>query len=204
MPSHISKSPKGLWRVSATRRGDVPPMNGAGPAIGTHFTPPNFVEPEPRDEGDKKLQSDIKKFGCHVVAILSEKDQPEYLFSVGMYANYGTAEVLIFGPNRKIAHGLINEICYRAARGQRYMSGDRVHDLLKRHEVCFVDIPHDLYPEYLGYATWFYTSSGARICAGERQGKRGGQPVSCEVEIKVEDPTASVRANESESETATS
>jgi hypothetical protein len=57
-----------------------------------------FSLPEPEDDSDRKLLSDVGEFGWHVVGIHEEKNSPRFAFSVGLYYQY-------LHP-RSIDHGL--------------------------------------------------------------------------------------------------
>jgi hypothetical protein len=41
---------------------------------------------------------------------------------------------------------------------EQFLADTRTDGLLKGLDVCFVDVAPAYYPDYLGYATWFYQS----------------------------------------------
>ncbi|QPF83354.1 DUF4262 domain-containing protein [Bradyrhizobium genosp. L] len=88
--------------------------------------------------------------------VLSDGSAPEYAFSVGLYLNYGQAELAIFGLDRRDAANVINEVRARAAAGRLYADGDVCDDLLIDRRLSFARIPGSAYRPYFGTALWFY------------------------------------------------
>ena len=117
-----------------------------------------FVWPEPEDQSDEMVIFDIRKCGCHLVGILPEENFPQYVFSIGLFVNFGQPEVVMFDPDGNRAAKRINDICRRAASGDRFFAGDKTTPFLKHHRACLVDVPPEIYPQYFGYAMWFYRS----------------------------------------------
>ncbi len=59
---------------------------------------------------------------------------------------------------RKAAQ-IINIVRDDAAKGKKYADGDVSSDILLNGNVCFVEVPLQLYDKYLGTAIWFYRKS---------------------------------------------
>src|SRR5436190_24099577 len=97
-----------------------------------------FTWPEPEDQSDEIAISNIHKYGCHLVGILPEKNFPQYVFSIGLFVNFGQPEIVIFDPDRNRAAKRINDISRRAASGDRFFSGDKTTPFLKHHRACLV------------------------------------------------------------------
>jgi hypothetical protein len=116
----------------------------------------DFKWPEVEDEADEIILRNVRKHGCHIVGILGDQRGPEYAFSVGLFLNYGHAEVVIFGLDGRDAAGVINDVCDRATKGKKYVAGDVCDDLLLEHKVCFVEVPGEAYRPHFGTALWFY------------------------------------------------
>jgi hypothetical protein len=116
----------------------------------------HFQWPHAEDEGDETIIRNVRKHGCHIVGILPDERGPGYDFSVGLFLNYGHAELVIFGLEGRDAANVINDVRDRAAAGQKYVAGDVCDDLLIDTRVCFVEVPLQAYPPYFGTALWFY------------------------------------------------
>ena len=118
----------------------------------------NFHWPEPENDFDERLISNVKTYGCHVMNIFADESGPGWAFSIGLYVNFGHPEVIIFGLKERTAHLIINDICGRVARGERFEAGDRSNLLLEGLDVSFVDFALPHYRDHLGYGNWFYSS----------------------------------------------
>jgi hypothetical protein len=118
----------------------------------------NFDWPTPENQADEKLLSNVRKYGCHIVTIWADEIGPLYTFSIGLFLNYKQPEVIIFGLEPETASILINDIRDLAASGERFFAGDRTDKLLMGNDACFIEVPVNAYPDYLGIAIWFYRS----------------------------------------------
>jgi len=120
--------------------------------------PDNFEWPQPEEEADEKLIRNVREHGCHIMSISGDESAPPFVFSVGLFVNYGQAEIIIFGREPKNAAGIINVVRHDAASGKKYAAGDVSSDIVNGR-VCFIEVPLLLFPSYLGTALWFYRKS---------------------------------------------
>lgn len=116
----------------------------------------SFEWPMPDGEADKRLFQNVREHGCHLMGIAGDALGPGYVFSIGLYLNYGHAELIMFGLAGNDAAGVINAVRDRAAAGRSYAAGDVCDDLPLDRKVCFVEVPLSAYQAYLGTAIWFY------------------------------------------------
>ncbi len=121
--------------------------------------PSKFEWPEPEEEADGILLGNIRKHGCHIMGIGGNKSNPDYAFSIGLFVNYGHAEIILFGLEGRRAASIINVVRDHVSSGKRYAAGDVANDVLVGQKVCFVEVPLQLYDKYLGTAIWFYAKS---------------------------------------------
>ena len=118
-----------------------------------------FEWPQPENEVDKIIIRNVREHGCHIVGINGDEKGPGYAFSIGLFVNYGQAEVVIFGFEGRVAARIINYVRDCAAEGQKFVAGDVCDDILADYKVCFVEVPLEAYRSYLGTAIWFYLKS---------------------------------------------
>jgi hypothetical protein len=116
----------------------------------------NFKWPKAEEEADEKLIHNVREHGCHILNVYAD---PPFSFSIGLALNYGQAEIVIFGMDASTASRIINVVRNEAASGKKYADGDLSSDILLGLNVCFLEVPLDLYGEYLGTAIWFYRNS---------------------------------------------
>jgi hypothetical protein len=119
----------------------------------------DFKWPKPEEEADETLIKNVRERGCHILGVAGDKDEPPFSFSIGLALNYGQAEIVIFGMAPSKAAQIINIVRDDAAKGKKYADGDISSDILLNGNVCFVEVPLQLYPKYLGTAVWFYRKS---------------------------------------------
>jgi hypothetical protein len=109
------------------------------------------------DASDAKLLGDIERFGWHVVQISAEPDSPQFAFTVGLYYQFLQPEILIMGIDLAMSAHVLNDIGEAMRSGRKLVPG-RYPDFVKGFEIELAPIDLAHYPEYLGYATWFYRS----------------------------------------------
>jgi Domain of unknown function (DUF4262) len=119
---------------------------------------PKFAFRDPKDEGDVKLLADVRAHGFHVVAILDDEEGPGFAFTVGVYLRTLRPEILIMGIPPDPAHRVLNAIAQRVVEGEALRAGKRYEGFADGKEVMFRPIHESQFPEYLGYAGWFYRS----------------------------------------------
>lgn len=116
-----------------------------------------MVRTTPDDDYDRKLLADIQNYGWHLVAIQEEEDQPDYVFSVGLYHTLGEPEICIFGlSDTRVMGQIINGIGKLMREGQRFEDWHASDEILEGYPCIFRSVGKSLYPQYLGYARWFY------------------------------------------------
>jgi hypothetical protein len=150
--------------------------------------PYQFEWRRPEEEADEILFRNVRKHGCHIVGIPGDEEGPGYAFSVGLFANYCHAELIVFGLDPDDQAGVINDVRDRAAAGRTYAAGDVCDDLLVDRRACFVEVPLQAYQDYLGTAIWFYAKSPRpfpclQIVWADREGRFPWE-VGCEERVK--------------------
>ena len=100
-----------------------------------------FEWPKPDGDADDRLLRNVREHGCQIVRIAGDKYTADYAFSIGLYLNYGQAELIVFGLDPNDASITINNIRDRAATGRTYAAGDVCDDLFVDQKVCFIEVP---------------------------------------------------------------
>lgn len=116
-----------------------------------------FSLPEPEDDSDRKLLSDVSEFGWHVVGIHEEENSPRFAFSVGLYYQYLHPEMMIMGLPHEVAHKLLANVQGIIQQGGSIQAWNAVNEVAN-FPLMAVPIHLNHYKEHLGYAMWFYRS----------------------------------------------
>lgn len=109
-----------------------------------------------RDEGDKKLLTDISIFGWHVVMVMGDEKGSGFGYSVGLYHSFGHPEIIIVGLNNELTHLLINNMGEDIKQGKVYSHGKFYPDILDNFECLMIEVDKEHYQEYAGYGLWYY------------------------------------------------
>lgn len=110
------------------------------------------------DDSDRRLLADVEKYGCHIIGIEADEQGPQYAFSVGLYHTYDQPEIIIMGISFRIAAELINLIAEQMGAGKSFQDGDVSDSIAEGFPMAFRNVSPANYPDYVGYALWFYES----------------------------------------------
>ena len=116
-----------------------------------------MVRTTPDDKHDEKLLADIEEYGWHLVAINDAEEEPDYVFSVGMFHTLGKPEICIFGLSETTVMGeILNNIGQLMRDGQEFTDGTISDEILEGFNCVFRKVNPEMYEEYFGYARWYY------------------------------------------------
>ena len=122
----------------------------------------NFTWRNAEDSGDRKLLSDVKEYGWHIVSVFDNRPldnpSPSFSFSVGLYLNHEQPEIVLMGLPNMNAPQIINQVGAFTRGGGQIVPGKRYSGFIAGREVIFRPVHTSQYPEYLGSALWFYRS----------------------------------------------
>src|SRR5262245_56673386 len=108
------------------------------------------------DERDRKTLEDIERYGCAVIHVMGEGEEPPFSYSVGITRTSAAPEVVIVGFEQRFAHRIVNEYNRRVRAGERFVVGARYGGFLVGFEVEVARVDRGCYREYLGYDRWLY------------------------------------------------
>ncbi len=108
------------------------------------------------EDDDREFVEGIEEHGWRVVLIPEDEDGPGFAYSVGLFRNFEHPEIIIFGLDLELMHGLINNMGEDVRNGSTFETGRRVEDVLEGYAVEFREVARRHHREYLGYAGWFY------------------------------------------------
>lgn len=138
---------------------------------------PGFVLPKPESEYDQALLKNITQIGWHHVHVQAEGRTPAYAFSLGLYANYGHPEIIVFGLSPHVAQQLLNIIAAGVVGAKsEYETFKPYENIARGTRIAFIPVAKKFISEYFGYGRWFYQSTQGEFPAlqmvwPDRQGR---------------------------------
>lgn len=118
-------------------------------------TDPRF--PPAEDNYDRAVFGDIERVGWSVLQINPEDPETEipFSYSLGLFHSYRHPEIILLGLPHEVAGTIINGIGVTVASGER-IEPNRFYDDFTNTGNVFKVVDPRHYPEYCGYALWFY------------------------------------------------
>lgn len=108
------------------------------------------------DKAEQKALDDIRKYGIHVISVSEDDVGPGFLYSVGLFESYAHPEIIIVGLKQSLSHTLLNNMAHDIRNGRSFAGGEFHEDVLDEFLCYFGEVPRTYYPEYVGWANWFY------------------------------------------------
>ncbi|MEM9163794.1 MAG: DUF4262 domain-containing protein [Cyanobacteria bacterium P01_F01_bin.4] len=136
---------------------------------------------------EQQVVDHIREAGCHLMGVYPDSDADvEFVYSVGLWANYGFPEAICLGLPARTGGQLINSLrdCLRA--GERPDLGQPLTDFLANDYAIQLEPVQDLsmaYEDYVCWAGWFYQEPVpiVRLCWPDREGRFPWEPECNEV-----------------------
>ena len=115
------------------------------------------------DEKETKALEDIEKYGCHVLNIMEDEEQPCFSYSIGIEKKQNKPEILVVGLKHTLAHAIVNNYCKRLQKGKTFTPGNFYSDFVEGFNVTFIEVDKKFYKEYLGWALWLYKGESFKV-----------------------------------------
>jgi hypothetical protein len=112
---------------------------------------PNATSPP-----EQKVIDDVAKYGFHIMNVMvDDEDKPEFSYTIGLYQTYKHPEIIIFGLE-KIRKNVISHLGKDVQSGKVYLADELYDDILQDHKCTFRVVLREKFPEYFGWAMWYY------------------------------------------------
>ncbi len=110
-----------------------------------------------QDDDERRVIEDVQQYGWHIVGVDADQEGPGFAYSIGLYHRLKQPEIIVFGlSNFKTMAQVINSIGEEMKKGTKFEDWKENDQILEGYSCMFRDVDHEFYPEYLGYAGWFY------------------------------------------------
>lgn len=121
--------------------------------------------PDELDETDRRVRSDIARYGWHVALVSADEATPDgvgWAFTIGLEETLRHPELVVFGLEPGLAHGLLNRAADAVRRGWRFEPGQRYDGLLEGYACAAREIDRRWHSVFLGNAQWHYQGDDFR------------------------------------------
>ncbi|RFZ92343.1 DUF4262 domain-containing protein [Mucilaginibacter conchicola] len=109
-----------------------------------------------QDDYEQIVIDNIAKYGCHLTLIESNGYTPAFIYSIGLYQNYGHPEIICVGLDINVMAAIINGAKDMAAAGETIVTGKLYQGFLQDYDVQFLEVQELNYFDYLGFGSKFY------------------------------------------------
>ena len=109
-------------------------------------------------EAKRIITQHVEKYGWHAAMLETDGYLPTFVYTIGLYKTFGHAELISFGLKLELLHGLLCDCAELIENGYTIESYKPYNQFLDRYPVQFIPVLGAHYPEYFGYAGWFYGS----------------------------------------------
>lgn len=107
-------------------------------------------------EAEQRILKDVKEYGFHVGLFEGNGYSPSFAYTIGLFKTFGYPELICFGLNLELLHSVLWS-------GKRLLDKQPVPDqnigypnFLEGFDVRLLTVDEARYPDYFGYAGWFY------------------------------------------------
>jgi hypothetical protein len=107
------------------------------------------------DANEQRVIDDIDAYGWHVICIPADQVGPGFAYSIGLMKTFDHPEVIIFGLNSQVMHGILNNMVAEMRRGGSFREDHSYSGLLENYACAFRPVCSEQLPEYFGYAIWY-------------------------------------------------
>ncbi|MDO4880423.1 MAG: DUF4262 domain-containing protein [Capnocytophaga sp.] len=108
----------------------------------------------------KKLLQDIEQYGFEVIMIPPTDYLPSFAYTVGLWKNYQSPEIIVFGLPVETMHIILNTVVNEEIKaGKPIKTGSNYMDVLQDFPVQFLSVDKRNISDYFGQAIAFYQTA---------------------------------------------
>jgi Domain of unknown function (DUF4262) len=109
-----------------------------------------------KDDPEKILISNIAEFGWYAVNVIEDDGHPPWSYSIGFYDTWNHPEIIIIGRSRATAHHILNTIATNLEDNNPPDLNLPTGTLIPGVACYFIEVSPQHYPDYVGFALWYY------------------------------------------------
>ncbi len=125
---------------------------------------PEFAEPAIQTRLDMHIFGKIRKDGWYPLHVAPQGSAQGFSYSLGFYANYGQAEVVVVGLPPMVAQEFLDILAQRVIEAAPPFEMYKGYDgIAEGSKIAFVPVAMRHFPDHFDYGGWFYQSLGADV-----------------------------------------
>ncbi len=102
------------------------------------------------------ILDNIEQYGCHLALLEPDNYLPGFVYTIGLFKNFGHAELICFGLKTDVAAAILNHPRDLIKNRETLTTNKPYADFLEDYEIRFLQADKAFYSNYVGYAGWFY------------------------------------------------
>ena len=115
------------------------------------------------NDPNSKMWSDIETYGCHILGISADAEDPNFCYSIGIEMTRKQPDLIIFGLSDQVASTLINMYCDLVGDGKSFLPGQEYLDFAEGYPVIFFPVAKLHYNRYFGRGQSAYGGTDFRV-----------------------------------------
>lgn len=116
-----------------------------------------MVRTKSDDADEQRVIDDIQEFGWHVVGVEADEDGPAFAYSIGLQQTLNHPEIVVLGLNdAETMMYIINTVGEEVRKGSVFENWHESDEILNGYSCMFRKVSAEAYPDYFGYAQWYY------------------------------------------------
>lgn len=110
-------------------------------------------------DAKQAILDNIEKYGCHLALLEPDNYLPGFVYTIGLFKKFKHAELICFGLKTDVMAAILNHACDLLKNGETLVTNKSYTGFLEGYEIQFLSVEEEYYPNYVGYAGWFYDMS---------------------------------------------
>ncbi|MBS1663672.1 MAG: DUF4262 domain-containing protein [Bacteroidetes bacterium] len=107
-------------------------------------------------EAKEAILANIEKYDCHIALLSPTKYLPGFAYTIGLYKQLGSPEIICFGLHPDVLGAVLNHARDLIKEGEVLTPGKSYPGFLQGYDIQFIVVDKAFYPNYVGYGGWFY------------------------------------------------
>lgn len=107
-------------------------------------------------EAKQTILDNIEKYDCHLALLEPDNYLPGFAYTIGLFKKFEHPEIICFGLKTDVMAAILNQACDLIKKGEMLKANKSYSGFLEGYNVKFLEVDKEYYPNYVGYAGWFY------------------------------------------------